>query len=178
MEKLEWKPVFYNGLETNIEVTKCGRVRRIKNFFYGNHYNCKLGEIDFSKLKLDDKGYLILALHIDKNIQKTVRIQQLVAAVFLNYKFNEFPKSVVMHLDNNPLNNNLSNLKIGSQRENCSQLRTIKKGLPTGVYFDKLSKKYRAKILVQKKQIHLGLFKTIEEASNAYKEKIHSLKYE
>lgn len=27
---MEWKPVYYNGLETNVEVTSCGRVRRVK----------------------------------------------------------------------------------------------------------------------------------------------------
>lgn len=30
MENLEWKPFFYNGIETTVEVTRCEKVKRIK----------------------------------------------------------------------------------------------------------------------------------------------------
>ena len=27
---MEWKAVLFNGLETNVEVTKCGKVKKVK----------------------------------------------------------------------------------------------------------------------------------------------------
>ena len=30
MENLDWVPFVFNGLETNIECTKCGRIRRVE----------------------------------------------------------------------------------------------------------------------------------------------------
>ena len=41
MENLEWYPVYYNALETNVEVTKCGRVRRIKKEWLNYNWKTK-----------------------------------------------------------------------------------------------------------------------------------------
>lgn len=165
---MEWYPVFYNGLETNVEVTKCGKVRRIKVDWVKVR---KPIEINFTNQK---SKYKILTLYIKNKKRKTVQVQQLVAAAFLNYKWNGH-KNVVMHLDDNPLNNNLYNLKVDTQRENCSQARTIKSGLPVGVSFDKSRKLYLSQIRIENKKINLGRYKTIEDASNAYQTKLKSL---
>ena len=165
---MEWKAVFYNGLETNIEVTKCGRVRRIKVDWIKVR---KPIELNFINQK---SKYKILTLYIKNNKRKTVQVQQLVAAAFLGYKWQGH-KAVVMHLDDNPMNNNLSNLKIDTQRENCSQLRTIKSGLPVGVSWDKERKLYLSQIRINGIKKNLGRFNTIEEASKAYQNKLKSL---
>ena len=176
MENLEWYPVYYNGLETNVEVTKCGRVKKVKVDWYGNTkgaYQIKIGEVDFHKLELN-KDYQIITIQIKGLKPKALRVHQLIASAFLGYIF-EGRKTVVMHLDNNPINNNFKNLKVGSQRENCSQLRTQKSGLPVGVSFDKEKNKYKAQIVINSKNINLGRYKSIDEASNAYQNKLKSL---
>jgi hypothetical protein len=170
---MEWTKVYYNGLETNVEVTKCGKVKRIRVDWMKN--KSKIGEIDFSKLKLTPKGYRIITVQINGLKGKALQVQQLIAAAFLNYQWNGH-KSVAMHLDDNPLNNNLNNLKVGTNRENMSQARTMKSGLPVGVYLRKdINKKYVSSISINGKFIRLGYFYTIEEASNAYQEKLKSL---
>jgi hypothetical protein len=172
MENLEWFAVPYNGLETNIEVTKCGRVRRVKIDWMQR--NRLIGEIDFNKLKLHPQGYKILAIQIKGSKPKTVQVQQLVAASFLGYNFNGH-KLVVDHEDTNRLNNHINNLRIVTNRENVSKEKAIKSGLPTGVCFRKDIKRYQSRIQINGKTIHLGFYNTIEEASNAYQQKLKSL---
>lgn len=148
---MEWKAFYYNGLETNVEV-------------------------DFNKLKLHPNGYQRIGVNIKSLKKKVIQIQQLVAATFLNYKFGNFPNQVVDHIDSNTSNNNVNNLRVVTQRENMSKERTIKSGLPTGVCFSKSRNKYISNININKKRIHLGYFNTIEEASNAYKNKLEIFK--
>jgi hypothetical protein len=176
MNNLNWVKVSYNGQETNVEVTKCGRVRKIKTdwFEYGKYnpyYNYR--EIDLSKLKLN-LGYYKTGIEVKNIGYKSVAIHQLVAAAFLGYKFMGY-KNVVDHIDSNTLNNHLENLRVVSHRENMSKEKTIKSGLPTGVCFDKSCNKYKAQIVINGKNKHLGRFKTIEEAQEIYKKELSSL---
>jgi hypothetical protein len=173
MENLEWKPVLYNGIETNVEVTRCGRVRRVKVDWLNYNWKTKLGQIDFSNFKLE-KGYYQFSLQVKGLKPKTARLHQLIAAAFLDYKFNGY-KNVVDHIDSNPINNNLSNLRVVSHRENTSKERTIKSGLPTGLYFDKARNKYKAQIVINGKVNALGRYETIQEALQAYKNKLKEL---
>jgi hypothetical protein len=168
---MEWKPVFYNKIETNVEVTECGRVRRIKvNWLI---YKTKLGEINFSKLKLS-KGYKVIKIQIKGLKPITIQVHQLIAAAFLDYKWQGH-KLVIDHIDNNPLNNNLNNLRVITNRENNSKERTIKSGLPVGVSFNKTKRKYEAYIYVKGKQIYLGSFNTPEQASEVYQTKLQTI---
>lgn len=177
MDNLEWKPVFYNGLETNIELTKNGYFKKVPKDFYGIcKGNNKLNFIikNYKEVKHLNNGYVRIAIKV-KNIGfKKVYFHQLVASVFLNYKFNGF-NNVVDHIDSNTLNNNLENLRVISQRENCSKEKTIKKGLPVGVSFNKERNNYSASIYIKPNKIKLGRFKTIEEASNAYQNALSNI---
>ena len=164
---MDWIKVYYNGLETNIEVTKSGIVRRVYRDWLGVNTS-KYGEISFDKLK-KHQGYQVMSIQVYSLKTKTVRVHQLMASAFLNYKFTNDRKIVIDHIDSNRSNNSLNNLRIISQRENCSKERTLKKGLPVGVYFFKRDKNYRACITINGKYIHLGYFNTVEEAFNAYK---------
>lgn len=170
---MEWIKVYYNGLETNIEVTKSGMVRRVHRDWLGINTS-KHGEISFDKLK-KYQGYQVISIQVYSLKTKTVRAHQMMASAFLNYKFTNDRKTVIDHIDSNRSNNRLNNLRIISQRENCSKERTLKKGLPVGVYFIKRNKKYRACITINGKYIHLGYFNTAEEASNEYKKKFLTL---
>lgn len=178
MEKLNWVPVFYNGIETNVEVTKCGKVRKVQKDWYGFSIRCTnavYGEVDFSKLKLNTQGYKRLKIQIKGKERKLVFLHQLVASAFLNYEFENYPKIVVDHLDNNPLNNNLNNLQVVTQRENITKSKKINRLLPSGVRLHKKSNKYQARIYINKKQISLGYYNDIESASQAYQTKLKSL---
>ena len=119
---MEWKAVYYNGLETNIEVTKCGKVKRVKKDWYGLHINSnnmKYDEIDFSKLKLG-RGYKILTIQIKGMHRKSVYVHQLIASAFLGYNFKGH-KNIVDHIDTDILNNNINNLRVITNRENTSK---------------------------------------------------------
>jgi hypothetical protein len=177
MKNTKWYPVYYNGLETNVEVTKCGRVKRIKKDWYGNgsgSYQIKYEEIDFSKLKAHHQGYYRIKIQIKEIDRKTVYVHQLVASAFLDYKFQGH-KLVVDHIDSNKQNNHVNNLRVITNRENVSKEKAIKSGLPAGVFFNKTAKKYQSNITINSKQIYLGIFNTINEASQAYQNKLKTI---
>ena len=79
---MEWNKFYYNGYETNVEVTSDGRIRRIKTDW------CKgtsLGDVDFSKLK-DDGYYNRLKVMIKGLGRKTIKVQ---SAPFTDYSYIE-----------------------------------------------------------------------------------------
>ncbi len=171
---MEWKAVYYNGLETNIEVTKCGRVKRVKVDWLNYNWKTKLGEVDFNKLKLSPQGYKQLTIQIKGLKQRSVQVQQLISAAFFGYQWKG-NSLVVDHIDSNKLNNHIDNLRVVTIRENSSKEKTFKSGLPVGVNFFKRDKKYQSRIYINRKHIHLGLFNTIEEASYAYQQKLKTI---
>tara|TARA_R110001599_G_scaffold64929_1_gene183065 strand:+ start:1158 stop:1655 length:498 start_codon:yes stop_codon:yes gene_type:complete len=74
-------------------------------------------------------------------------------------------RDVVDHIDNNKINNHLSNLQITTTRHNS--IKDISsRSLPLGVYPNR--SKYKSSIHIEGKNVHLGTFDTIEEASMAY----------
>lgn len=76
----------------------------------------------------------------------------------------------VDHIDRNKLNNQKSNLRFASYRENMGNktaLKNNKLGV-RGVHIHKQTGKFRAILGWDGKRISLGLFKTVEDASFAY----------
>jgi hypothetical protein len=53
----------------------------------------------------------------ERTTKHTKRVHSLMAITFLNHKYGD-RKIVVDHIDNNPLNNHLSNLQIITNKEN------------------------------------------------------------
>jgi hypothetical protein len=173
MEKLEWHPFYYNGLETNIEATKCGRIRRIKADWmkYKKKYS---SEVDFSKIKLTRDGYNCITIRTEKNISRKFYVHQIIAIIFLNHKINgNF--LVVDHINSIKTDNRLENLRIVTNRENTSKERSIKRGLPTGVYFVKKRNIFKSEIRIKGKYIYLGSFKDLALASQAYQNALNNL---
>lgn len=78
------------------------------------------------------------------------------------------PKVIVDHIDRNPLNNQKSNLRICSYRQNNMNGRGWNKLGIKGVSFDARFNRYRAQITVDRKKIHLGSFSSKEDAAVAY----------
>ena len=106
--------------------------------------------------------------------QKFFLIHRLVGIAFLENPDN---KQKVDHIDNNPSNNNVKNLRWATSSDNgCNRGRTKnnKSGFK-GVSFHKQSKKYQAMININDKNKHLGLFKSAEEASKVYEAKAREI---
>jgi hypothetical protein len=86
------------------------------------------------------------------------------------YSYGEITKEIIDHIDGNPSNNCLSNLREATKQQN---LHNLKKPITNtsgykGVHFHKGSSKWRAVVTVNNKPKHLGMFQTPEEASVAY----------
>ena len=78
----------------------------------------------------------------------------------------EWPKGVVDHIDNNPSNNAISNLRDCSQSHNLARRRMKEKKLPRGVTYVHNNKKNP--YVAQFRCKHVGYFPTPELASQAY----------
>jgi hypothetical protein len=174
MENLEWHPFYYNGLATNIEATKCGRIRRIQADWMKRKLN-NLFEVDFSKIKLHHNGYKIITIMIEGNGGKSFLIHQIISSVFLNHQINGHD-FVIDHINSIKTDNRVENLRIVSFRENISKERSIKSGLPTGVHFKKKINCFQSKIKIKGKTIHLGYFKDLNLASQAYQNALNNIK--
>jgi hypothetical protein len=118
-------------------------------------------------------GYYKHNLYKDGNMY-TKKIHKLVAEAFITNPSN---KKCIDHIDNNRLNNNVSNLRWVSQQENCmnQKLSTNNTSNYKGVSFDKHYKKWRARIQINGKEKHLGYFDNIEDAVNARVKKAKEL---
>ena len=80
----------------------------------GSFYSKKSGNMIELKQSFDKDGYRIISLQVDKK-RLTFRSHRLVAKTFLE---NPDDLPVVMHLDDNPSNNSISNLKWSTYTEN------------------------------------------------------------
>lgn len=62
----------------------------------------------------------------EKTTKHTKRVHSLMAITFLNHQYGN-RSLVVDHIDENPLNNKLSNLQIISNRDNCIKAKQVNK---------------------------------------------------
>lgn len=111
-----------------------------------------------------DDDYIVVNLH-GKNYLSHRIIWEL---------FNgEIPSGYVIdHIDGNPGNNNINNLRLASISENLSN-SVCRGSLPKGVTFTK--GKYQAQISYKGKNHYLGRFNTPDEAAEVYKMKSEEL---
>jgi hypothetical protein len=87
------------------------------------------------------------------------------------YTFGEWPVLHIDHIDRVKTNNALSNLRqvtCAENQHNCKNRRNNKSGV-RGVSWDRASGRWLAKICLNRKQMYLGLFDSIGEASAAYR---------
>lgn len=96
----EWRVV--NGYE-NYEVSNQGRVRVRKTGLVRAVHS-------------DKQGYQVLTMYSGKK-KKTLKVHRLVGQAFLGLDFED-RLQVMMHLDDNKANNHVSNLKVGTHKEN------------------------------------------------------------
>ena len=151
----EWKKID----DFEYEVSNYGNVRRIGK--------------KMLKPGLNTKGYYYVSLSKNGKVTKKT-IHRLVAIAFIP---NPDDKPFIDHIDHNRKNNNVNNLRWCTSSEN--QHNTAKQCNNTsgfkGVCFNKRDQKYHASIGLNGKLIHIGLFKTAEDAFEAYKQKANEL---
>ena len=127
-----------------------------------------------NQIKIGDKaGSLInngyYSIKINNKLYRTHRL------IFL-YHYNYLPK-FIDHIDNNPLNNKIENLRKVTMSQNIMNSRLNKNSSSQykGVSWDKSTNKWLAQIRINNKQIHLGRFKSETDAAIAYNEKAKEL---
>lgn len=109
METEIWKPIiWYEGL---YEISNLSNIRRIKW-----SERCKSNRN--LKKKMNNKWYYIVSLS-KKSKKSAYTVHRILAKLFIPNP-NNFP--IVMHLDNNPLNNSIDNLKWWTTEENMQQM--------------------------------------------------------
>lgn len=109
-----------------------------------------------------DNGYVLIGFN-SKNY-KAHRLAWL-------YEYGCWPSKHIDHIDGNPSNNRISNLREATQSENLQnqlKARADSKTSLLGASRNKNRSNYRAQIMVNGKSIHLGCFKTDIEAHDAY----------
>lgn len=135
----------------NYEISSLGNVKnKIKN---------RLLKPNISK-----RGYIVVKL-VNKEVRKTKCIHRLMGIYFLNDGIDgDF---IVDHIDNNKLNNNLSNLQLTTKRINSTKDRKSITG-ENCIYFSKSKNKtaYRVRIKIGKERKSFGTFNNINDAIN------------
>jgi hypothetical protein len=102
------------------------------------------------------RGYLKINVH-------GVTYQATHLAWFLTY--GEWPQGIIDHIDRNPSNNKLSNLRDIPHRLNTLNRRgNSKTGLPKGVYKNRHGS-YNVMVWLLGRLKYIGRFKTLEEAT-------------
>ena len=152
-----WKII--NGYD-NYQISSFGRVR---NIISGNVLKPQVGTT----------GYYQVSLHKNGK-SKNNKIHKLVANAFINNLSN---KRNIDHMDNERLNNHVSNLRWCTSQENARNTKLSNKSTSgvKGICFHKQQSKWRAHIVINGKQIHLGLFDTLDDAKVARQFKANQL---
>ena len=167
-----WKDILnYEGL---YKVSNLGRVKSCdRKVIYkdGRLYSYKSKVL---KQSLNTKGYKVVCLS-KKGISKCNQVHQLIAIAFLNHNKCKMHK-VVDHIDNDPFNNNLSNLQLLSNRENVSKTPKKTSSKYVGVFWSKNKKRWFSRICKNGKTKHIGSFKNEFDARLAYLSELKKIK--
>ena len=121
------------------------------------------------KLGTDKDGYRKVELQNDG--PKYKRVHRLVAENFLDWKEN----LQVDHIDHNINNNCIQNLRMATNQEQQHNTKVKKNNKLQIKGVEQAGKKFRARIMINGKHIHLGMFETKEEASIAYETKAREI---
>ncbi len=148
-----WKPI--KGYEGLYEISNKNRVKSLKKIIIGGRYNCP--RVFNEKILKTRNGDVSLSLN---KIKKSFDVYTLKKIHFDGFKPKGDRKECI--IDNNVIT-----------RRNFVQIIKEKNKNKTssfvGVSWHKQSKKWRAMIMINKKDVHLGLFEIEEEAFMFYK---------
>jgi hypothetical protein len=151
----EWKTI--PGLEDYL-ISSNGRVKSYRN-----------GKEKILKGSISVSGYKQYQLN-----GRTYGAHQIVAMAYLDY--TPCGMSIVVdHIDTNKLNNNVSNLRLLSHRDNVHRFRKNRCSIFKGIYFHFGNTKYVARIYINKKMKYLGSFDCHIKAHLEYLKAIKNL---
>ena len=83
--------------------------------------------------------------------------------------YGRWPKNEIDHINGNPADNRLSNLREANRSQNMQNRKAQRKDAPVGVYKRK-SGNYAVTIKIDGMQCHVGTYQTLQEALAARKE--------
>ena len=129
----------------------------------GRVWSKKKSKGRFLKHGINNIGYVQVTLCKDGKT-KTKTIHRLLGKAYIPNPEN---KPEIDHIDNNRQNNNISNLRWVTKRENQLNKGAYGEVKFKGVY--KHGNRFRAHIAVDGKMKHIGCYDTAEEAAEAYK---------
>lgn len=160
------------------EMYNYGEIRELNGRRKKNEYEIK-GETVIFYTSKGEKGYIDLDnIHVlehyywGANTQGYLHTRIGKKLVRMHHALMGFPiKKVIDHINGNPLDNRLSNLRVCEQQENTWN-GSISKNNTTGhsgVELIKSTGKWRARIHVDRKSIHIGHYDIYKEAVKARK---------
>jgi hypothetical protein len=160
-----WKDI--EGYEGHYQISSFGRVKSLGRLMCRG-YVFRMCKDTIRKITVKKDGYAEISLWI-KNKSTYFRVHRLVALAFINNSKN---KSEVNHINSNRLDNNVTNLEWTSKSENQCHANVNRKKTSkyVGVCYIKIDNKYyywESYIQINNKKIHLGIYKTEEEAYQA-----------
>jgi len=110
--------------------------------------------------KFISKGYYRVSVYLDKK-QYTKSVHRFIAICFIPNPQN---KTQVDHIDNNKLNNHISNLRWATKVENMHNLNKSKNSFSKYLNIYKSRNRFRCHIEINGRQVNIGSFNTEEEA--------------
>lgn len=133
-------------------------------------YNSDSGKVTVNGIEIgsiDNRGYLTTSIK-----GKSIQMHRL---AYMHH--HGYMPDYIDHIDGNKLNNKISNLRSCRQQQNCYNRGMSKNNRcgVKGVYWDKLSKAWRAQLSINGKNTNLGCFWDIETAIQVLK--VNRLKY-
>ncbi len=152
------------GYEGLYKINRYGKVKSLSRMsFNGSGYYRSKDIILKPSL---GSGYKKVVLR-NKNKSKTCRVSSL---VFKTFKPNVILKKgeVIAHMNNIKLDDSIYNLKVLTQRENCSKNNKGYSSQYVGVYWSNTFNKWIASIHIKKEDRYLGRFDNELKASELY----------
>ena len=128
--------------------------------------------IDYIKpykwFKINNHNYVSCHFLDENKIRKMMQLHRYL--MYLSNNFNLDSSLDIDHIDGDPLNNLLSNLRTCTTSQNCRNSNRKKNSSSQykGVNFFKRDKKWKAEIYVNGKNLFLGLFINEIDAAKAY----------
>lgn len=162
----EWRNII--NYEGSYHISDLGRIKSVFRFVKSKNNTMRTNKEMILTQAKNKRGYLQIRLIIE-NKQKTRTVHQLVSESFLNHTPCGH-KKVINHKNFIKTDNRKLNLEITTQRENSNRKHIKHTSQYTGVGWSKVSKKWRARIIINRQDKHLGTFINEIDAHNAYQE--------
>jgi len=159
------------GYEGLYQVSNLGNVKSLPREVFGKGYY--MTKEKMLKPGVDTGGYFNVRLCKDGKLN-TLTIHQLVAMTFLNHLRCGYDL-VIDHVNHDKLDNRIENLRIVTNRENCSNRKKTYTSKYTGVSWYSSRNKWVSRIKIDNIYKHLGYYEKEYDAHVAYQNKLLSL---